>query len=268
MSSYVLILTEGEKEEVYAIHSLNDIFLKGENMHIISFKTNIYSLYSQLKKDDFETDIIEVLKEKNAGKDILCGEISIAEIDREDISEIYLLFDYDAHHYDWNVARSISELTELVQHFDNETEQGKLYLSYPMVEAINYHYVNRSESMPVCYFPYHSGSNAEGKHFKRIQNEAVQFMKKLKKDGFTEDEWLEIFRQFLYVIHHAINDGTYENVNPINVFHAQLQLIENEQKIVVLSGIPALIIEYFGRKFYDNIVSEAALSAPHERINL
>lgn len=268
MSNYVLILTEGESEEVFAIHSLNNTFLKDEKMHIISFKTNIYSLYSQLKKDDFDTDLVEVLKERNAGKDILCGKISINEIDREEISEIYLLFDYDAHHYGDNATRSVKELNELINHFNNETEQGKLYLSYPMIEAINYHNLKQEKSIQICYFPYDSGSNAAGIHFKKIKNENIEIVKKLKSSGYSEDEWIGIFKQFLLVIHYAMNGVSYSKIAPIEIFHAQQQSIKDEQKIFVISAIPAMIIEYFGQKFYDQLLSSVTFQDQYEKVEL
>lgn len=266
MSNYVLILTEGENEEVHAIHSLNSTFFKDEKMHIISFKTNIYSLYSQLKKDDFETDLVEVLKEKNAGKDILCGEISINEIDRDEISEIYLLFDYDAHHYGEDVNRSINELDELIKHFNNETEQGKLYLSYPMIEAINYHNLEILDQMQVCYFPYDSGKNALGVHFKKVNR--TNFIKKLQSIGYNEEEWNEILKQFLLIIHYAMNGLSYYKIAPIEVFNAQLKLIKAEERIFVISALPALIIEYYGQKFYEKLVSEITFVNGFQKVDL
>ena len=54
-----------------------------------------------------------------------------------DFSEVYLFFDYDGHHN--NIPKKLSgkdALEEMLETFNNETELGKLYVSYPMVEAI------------------------------------------------------------------------------------------------------------------------------------
>lgn len=268
MSNYILILTEGEIEEVYAINNLNRHFLEEEKMHIISFKTNIYSLYSQLKKDDFETDIIEILKEKNAGKDILCGEISVNDISRDEISEIYLLFDYDAHHYSKNVNRSLAELKELVEHFENETEQGKLYLSYPMIEAINYHNLVDKDDIPIFYFPYHSGYNTQHKHFKKIRHPNVQHKKGIHYAAFQHNDWNAIFKHFLLVIHYTMDGIDYSKIAPHRVFEAQLKIIDKQQEIVIISAIPSLIIEYFGRKFYNQLISELTFKDEAQAVHL
>lgn len=221
-----------------------------------------------MKKDDFDTDIVEVLKEKNAGKDILCGKISINEICREEISEIYLLFDYDAHHYGDGAIRSLKELEKLVNHFNNETEQGKLYLSYPMVEAINYHNLKIEGLIQVCYFPYNSGSNAEGKHFKKLSKNKVEIVKRLKSVDFSEEEWKYVFKQFLLVIHYSMGGVEYSKVAPIAIFNSQLQNIKNEEKIIVLSGIPAMIIEYFGREFYDDLILNLEFQGKYQKVEL
>lgn len=256
MSNYVLILTEGEVEEVHLVNNLNKHYLKNEHMHIISFKTNIYALFSQLKQDDFETDIIEILKEKNVGKDILCGEISVDDIDRDTISEIYLLFDYDAHHYAPKASRSLEELKELISHFDNETEQGKLYLSYPMVEAISYHNLINYHTFNIFVFPYNSGVNKQQKHFKKIRHPNVSYIQRKTSNLLTKDDWENIFQRFLLVIHHTMDGVDYSKIASDHIFEAQLQKIEIEKEIIVISTIPSLIIEYFGRRFYDELVEK------------
>jgi len=46
----------------------------------------------KLKEDDFETDIIEVLRESH---DYIAEQLT--GLSRDDFSEIYLFFDYDTH---------------------------------------------------------------------------------------------------------------------------------------------------------------------------
>lgn len=57
-------------------------------------------------------------------------------LSREDFSEVYLFFDYDAHQT--NLGKAVNEdvIRQMLESFDNETENGKLYISYPMVEAL------------------------------------------------------------------------------------------------------------------------------------
>lgn len=51
-----------------------------------------------------------------------------------DFSEIYLIFDFDcqAPQYD------DEKLQIMLDFFDNETEHGKLYINYPMIESFKH----------------------------------------------------------------------------------------------------------------------------------
>lgn len=52
----------------------------------------------------------------------------------EQISQIFLFFDYDGHACKHKFGDD--QIEKLIQTFDNETLFGKIYISYPMVEAI------------------------------------------------------------------------------------------------------------------------------------
>jgi len=57
---------------------------RSKEIEFLSFKTNIYALWNVLKKDEFETNLIEVMRERDAeAANILHG------VDKESISEIY-----------------------------------------------------------------------------------------------------------------------------------------------------------------------------------
>ena len=88
-------------------------------------------LWKKLKADDFDTDIIEVLRESNKKiREQLEG------LSRDDFSEVFLFFDYDVHQTNLGKADDGDVINQMLESFDNETENGKLYISYPMVEAL------------------------------------------------------------------------------------------------------------------------------------
>ena len=94
-------------------------------------RENIYMLWKKLKADDFDTDIIEVLRESNKKiREQLEG------LSRDDFSEVFLFFDYDAHQTNLGKSDDGDVINHMLESFDNETENGKLYISYPMVEAL------------------------------------------------------------------------------------------------------------------------------------
>ena len=94
------------------------------------FCGEIYQLYKQLHKEDFAVDIVSLLKDRSEK-----NRQELDSYDNDSFSYIYFFFDYDAH----ATKADDSQVAELIQFFDNETENGKLFISYPMVEAIRHY---------------------------------------------------------------------------------------------------------------------------------
>ena len=150
----ILFIVEGERLEPEIIGRMAEVY--GLQCKISSVRTNIHILYSLLKKDDGYSDVIPVLKEmlrkrlESLGRGKTCAETS-AKIKRtrEDLeklelsySSVFLVFDGEFQHTevkglqtDDRIARNYCELKEMFRFFDNETEQGKLYVNYPMMES-------------------------------------------------------------------------------------------------------------------------------------
>lgn len=127
---YKAFIVEGEAREPQIIDNISKVFFTRDNIKIITLPAgeNIYMLWKRLKADDFDTDIIEVLRESN--DDI---REQLAGLSRDDFSEVYLFFDYDTHQNNLGKADDIDAVAQMLESFDNETEIGKLYISYPMV---------------------------------------------------------------------------------------------------------------------------------------
>lgn len=126
-------VVEGEAREPLIIENISKVFFHHGNVEIITLPAgeNIYMIWKKLKDDHFETDIIEVLREGNEEiRKQLCG------LTRDDFSEVYLFFDYDAHQNNLGESDDKDVIDQMLMSFDNETENGKLYISYPMVEAL------------------------------------------------------------------------------------------------------------------------------------
>ena len=91
---YKAFIVEGEAREPQVIDNISKVFFKYGNLKIITLPAgeNIYMLWKKLKADDFDTDIIEVLRESNKKiREQLEG------LSRDDFSEVFLFFDYDVH---------------------------------------------------------------------------------------------------------------------------------------------------------------------------
>ena len=62
---YKAFIVEGEAREPQIIDNISKVFFAHGNFKIITRPAgqNIYMLWKKLKEDDFETDLIEVLRE-------------------------------------------------------------------------------------------------------------------------------------------------------------------------------------------------------------
>ena len=133
--SKILIITEGKDPDKKLIeHIVKEFQIKGE---VIWAKIGtIYAFYKDIKeKYDENMDVIKYIKYKYSDK------IS-KEFKASEISYVYLFFDYDLHsklneEYEnfEKIYDRINEISEINSFFENETENGKLYLSFPMIEA-------------------------------------------------------------------------------------------------------------------------------------
>ena len=130
----ILLIVEGARDETKLLKSIFDKFLPNSSSYCIyAYKTNIYQLYNKIKGDEF-LDLLRVLKETpgNTKNEI--------ELLSTLYSDVYLIFDYEknAHHFNSTI------IEEMLDYFDNETENGRLYINYPMMESykdfINYEY--------------------------------------------------------------------------------------------------------------------------------
>lgn len=109
------------------VDNLNKVFFKDISELVpIMFPAgeNIYMLWKQLKEDEFETDLIEVIREYNSD-----AEKALHGFHRNDFMEIYLFFDYDGHQNNLGCIGSddLDVLDEMLDTFSEETELGKLH---------------------------------------------------------------------------------------------------------------------------------------------
>lgn len=240
----IICLVEGERKEPEIIKNLHDTFFKNSNIKIITLpaKMNIHMLYQTLKKDEFETDVFELLRET------LPENEKIQKIKRNSISELYLFFDFDLHHQSEPEERKdlIRHLSEMLQVFDNETENGKLYISYPMAEAVADQNENGCEALGSClvsvddFSTYKKRTASGNNHFSTY--------------GFNE--WKKAISIFLMRVSciclkkNMISVKEYKNnITPYFIFRRETSVYSSVEKIVTLSAFPEFILDYFNSKF-------------------
>jgi len=234
--SKILILTEGKDPDKKLIeHIVKEFQIKGE---VIWAKIGtIYAFYKDIKeKYDENMDVIRYIKYKYSDK------IS-KEFKASEISYVYLFFDYDLHsklneEYEnfEKIYERINEISEINSFFENETENGKLYLSFPMIEA--YH-------KPIgCNYIY------EKNNFEEKLEDFKDFKKKIKNEignrgiESIKSQYKEIIKFYIYNSEKILG-MKFKEVEKNKVLKFQNELLKNKNKIKIYSSIPIFLNEYF-----------------------
>ena len=131
----ILFVFEGENREPELFATIQKMFFPRDNERITySFGNNIYELYNELSKLDDAGDLVSLLQERCSGQ----ADNPFEGLNSSDFSEIYLFFDYDFQNKNLELAEINRQLKEMLSKFNDETEYGKLYINYPMIESIRY----------------------------------------------------------------------------------------------------------------------------------
>lgn len=178
--------------------------------------------------DDPYLDIVELVREK-----FLKNSKILEDFERHDFFQVYLFFDYDGH----ATQAGDDKIERMLELFDNETESGKLYISYPMIEA----YKDTTDD-----FQNHCVPARKNIRYKKLLTTNYADPKKV-----TAADWCQIVVRHLKKGNFIVN-GVYEAPSSISrqdeIFDAQVsKFINTEESCVgVLSGVPFFIVEYFG----------------------
>lgn len=247
---YKAFIVEGEAREPLIIDNISKVFFAHGNFKIITLPAgqNIYMLWKKLKEDDFDTDIIEVLREEH--KEL---EKQLAGLSRDDFSEVYLFFDYDGHQKNLGEnANDENVLDQMLLSFDNETENGKLYISYPMVEALRDFETGVCGNKGNCFVMLEDLGNYKflsAKHSIYPQFNAYSF--EIWKDV------IEVFSMRLSCLVNQVGTISYdryiETINPLEILKLEEKEIQ-KNRVFVLSAFPEFLLDYFGVKLWKTCV--------------
>ena len=98
------------------------------------------------------------------------GDSTLNGIRSSDISEIFLFFDYDFQNSHLSLEDINQRVEEMLTLFADETENGKLYINYPMIESIRY-----TKELPDNDYVNYVVSREECKDFKRLSRDFSAF---------------------------------------------------------------------------------------------
>lgn len=231
MSNKILFVFEGERTEKLIINSLTKFFVNENTTVQFAFCADIYQLYNKLYNDD-DLDTFSILKKRPQNGSILDG------YSRNDFAEIYLFFDYDGHATNAND----DTIKSMLGFFNEETEFGKLYMSYPMVESIK-HIPNEIDFMNLKV-----EAKVNIKYKKQVDNEADNRLKNF--GSYSKMNWIYVIESHLKKMNFVVNNKFLIPsvlISQINIFTNQLKkFISVDSTIAVLSGFPSFVFDYYG----------------------
>lgn len=277
----ILFVFEGKKREIRLYNTMKYLFLDNSNHDseiIISYCSNIFSLYNKMLQYGDEADIVHILKEEKChcskGKD---------ELDKINysyqISQIYLFFDYDLQQKNQYNKLTVQEQNEyiknLIDYFSEETLNGKLYINYPMIESIRYfknplpddqyhlyeiEMENNKTFKESAHFETHY-SNLDFISFKtNKKNNKINLPRKEEnkldenKIQTIRENWKHINKMNVKKAHYICCEcneipSQKKIISQKNIFVNQIEKYVSKRKIAILNSLPLFLYEYLKTPF-------------------
>lgn len=231
--SNILFVFEGERTEEQLVNSLTKYFFNENTLVKCAFCAEIYQLHKAISNDS-DLDTFTLLKEIGKNKEIL------NDFNRDDFAEIYLFFDYDGH----STLANDNSLEEMLELFSEETESGKLLISYPMVEGLKH----LSDKIDFKLLKVNAKENIRYKKIvgSECNPEYLHFSK------YSKETWRDLVENHLNKMNYIVNnqfDFPSENYSQTIIFKNQREKYINiDSTVSVLSGFPVFIFDYYGTK--------------------
>lgn len=239
MSTKILFIFEGEKTENQITENLTKFFINENTIVTCAYCSTIYQVYKEILVDD-DLDTFTLLKGRIQNQKIL------KDYYRDDFAEIYMFFDYDGH----DIIADDSKLKELLEFFNEETEKGKLYISYPMIESLK-----------------HIADFNDFKELKVKCKEKINYKNLVSTNclnqlqdftNYKYETWQKLIETHLFKMNYIVNSAYSlpENIIPqLDVFSNQLvKYINIDSTVGVLNSFPVFLHDYYGNNKIKEII--------------
>lgn len=243
-----LFIVEGEARDLRFAKEMKRRFLRSrDDLRVVCLPAgqNIYMLYQKLAADDFETDVVEVLRES-----VPAAAKSLEGVSRDSVEQVYLFFDYDPHQNNAAGDKADDMLEKMISAFCDEHEGGKLYVSYPMVEALYDYRAGQCQSHSGCFV-----SREDIPSYKRLSGEGnLNTSKRMEFEQWKDSISCFVLRcKCLFGMDEISFDLYRERVTVEAIFDKERGLLRKEGKVFVLSAFPEFLLDYFDSKFFTAI---------------
>lgn len=256
----IAVIVEGESYEGKVINSVRKTFFLEHDWKasytVIALPAaqNIYMLWNRVKDDEF-VDLIEIVRDSSEdAKNKLKG------LSRDDFSELYLFFDYDSQQT--NLPKDVipeEVLEKMLETFNNETELGKLYFSYPMAEAIRDFQQGCCKTFSGnCFF------QEVSKCYKQLSGDNNRLA---QINHYTDNTWRDILNCYLARLSCLMNKQTITDIQEAKSFTPKdiLATQTSSPNRVVLSAFPEFVIDYFESKKIEKFIADRKCQYPCEQ---
>lgn len=260
-SKKILIIAEGEKLEVELFTQLQKLSLI-ENSEIVSYAANIHNLREKISDriDDPDFSLLMILAEKeldtictlnkkfsdglsDTNKQSIQKALERAERNYEKLTQVYtdvlLVFDLDPHDKRYQDPTFKKQYLKIVKFFADSTDQGQLYLSYPMVEAL---FDNCGTHWKI--------KDIKNQYKKQMQSRSL--FQRFKAGTLQNHNYIEILKQHWQFAQAHFKQNSSESIM-FNIYNAQAEFCLQNNYVLVLSTALFFLIDYHGLKILDEL---------------
>tara|TARA_R110002050_G_scaffold233837_2_gene369743 strand:- start:874 stop:1602 length:729 start_codon:yes stop_codon:yes gene_type:complete len=226
LTSTILCVFEGAKREQDYFSSLQKEILGRNDIIKCSYGNDIFELFDEIK-DDEDLNIVDVIRESKACPD---NKILLNGLKAVDINQVYLFFDMECHDDKYNSQNLVS----LVERFSLEDDFGKLFLSYPMTEALrDIPSVHDFNELTI------DADKSKGKIYKRLSAErGLKKFSQIKK--FTPSDWKILIKANVEKANYIVTSKVHVDscCDQLAILNSQILKLEESHCIYVLSAFP------------------------------
>lgn len=246
----ILFVVEGRADEKNFIEKLYSVCFADETYSVFPYETNIHVLINQMFVNDDIDDGFDLVKHLYSR----CHDKNKKYHLMQSFSDIFLVFDLEPHdsHFD---AKKIAKLQE---YFNDSTDNGKLYINYPMYES----YRNIGK-MPDQNFRNSRISLTEVPKYKEFVNTQTPYYTSItaldKKTIFgLAAHHLRKFNCLLYGRYRCdLPQNEVSSAELIKILKKQIDEMEINQSVAVLSTLMLHIFEFQPTKML-NLLSQVS----------
>jgi hypothetical protein len=253
----ILFVFEGNQREPDLFQTIQRLFFPKANEHIVcSFGNNLYQLYEELDEYGGDGDIVSLLMKKFEGK----NDNPFKNVEHSsDFSEIYLFFDYDFQNSNLPIEELNRQVNVMLNLFDDETSNGKLYINYPMIESLRY-----TKKLPDYHYFEYTVLRDDCHEFKRISAEfsaykSFDFVQVYPRKKLTEEKQEQLVYNWKYLKDQNVCKANYicngkkdypkskDEISQQNIFTAQESkyVLVTPSSVAILNAFPLFLYDYF-----------------------